>query len=834
MRTTLVVSILIMLTGITGAAEQAIPPAEMVSWEIVCNPAATECEQYAAAEFQLLFKKMTGTKLPIVAKASQGTGAVFIGPDAVSASGKPVRIDPLGEEGLDIRVAEKAVRIYGGRPRGTLYGVYEFFEEMCGVRYLTRDHTYYPENAASLKIPLGKHTFTPAFAFRWSYYGETNRHPEFAARLRTNTVGGDAKLGGTTGYKLVSHNVAYLVPPAKYGAEHPEYYALVNGRRILDMEGGGPQLCMTNPEVLDIVVAAVREEIKNKPSVRNINIAQMDNGHYCTCANCAAIDAREESHAGATLTLVNAVAEEIEKTHPEILISTYAYQYTRRPPKTLRARRNVMIQLCSIECCTLHAIDDPSCSTNREFCDDMAGWKTKADHIFIWHYNTNFFGYLLPFPNLRSIGKSVDYFAKNNGRGVFMQAAGNGYSTELSDLRNYVMSRCLWKPGRDSWDEAQEFVRLHYKEAAQPILNYLTYYHDLAESEGLHPGCFPTEAELAVNPDSALRIDAYFRAALALAKSDEVRGRVEKASLCAMRAALSASSMRLVYEDGVCKSQLAGVGPSFVERYAALCKRHGVSMETEHMGSERYINNMRTLHAGMKAVKLENDTWRLILLPDSNAKIVEMTYKPTGRNIVQPTRALNRFRFEEWVRQGEGPTGRKIMAYEAQAQDTKAVLTVTASDGARIERTITLDGDVIRFETAMTAKGSRTFDFIVHPEYDTASNSGDPDEIGIYVKDSAWVHANKGWQEAKPSEDQTALIHKNVVGGVYAYYNHAAKFGVEQRFDPEDFGGMSLFWKPARRQINLEMTTKIQSLEAGQTARYAYEVRYLKEPPVKL
>ncbi|MBI4582957.1 MAG: DUF4838 domain-containing protein, partial [Planctomycetes bacterium] len=90
---------------------------------------------------------------------------------------------------------------------------------------------------------------------------------------------------------------------------------------------------------------AVLEEIKKNPTDRNINIAQMDNDSYCTCPRCAALDEREESHAGATLALVNAVAERIEKLHPEVLISTYAYAYTRKPPRTLKPRRNVMIQL---------------------------------------------------------------------------------------------------------------------------------------------------------------------------------------------------------------------------------------------------------------------------------------------------------------------------------------------------------------------------------------------------------------------------------------------------------------------------------------------------------
>ena len=63
--------------------------------------------------------------------------------------------------------------------------------------------------------------FVPPFAFRWSYYGETNQNPAFAAQLHTNTIAGKEELGGITGFKLVGHNVAHLVPPATYGKEHP-------------------------------------------------------------------------------------------------------------------------------------------------------------------------------------------------------------------------------------------------------------------------------------------------------------------------------------------------------------------------------------------------------------------------------------------------------------------------------------------------------------------------------------------------------------------------------------------------------------------------------------
>jgi hypothetical protein len=813
-------------------AEKAITPADMSNWQIVCDSAATPSEQYAASEFQSLLKGLTRTQLPIVAEAQEGRGAVYIAPDALTRAGQRCLPEKLGEEDLRIRVSKNAVYIGGGRPRGTLYGVYEFFEELCGVRYLTVDDTYFPD-AAKVRIPLGKHNYNPPFAFRWSYYGETMKSPEFAARLRTNTVSDDPKLGGITGYRLVSHNVAYLLPPAKYGKEHPEYYALVDGQRKLEMGGGGPQLCVSNPEVIDLITQAVLDEIEKNPTAKNINIAQMDHENYCTCPNCAAIDAREESHAGAHLALVNTVAERIEKSHPNVFVSCYAYQYTRKPPKHMRARHNVLIQLCSIECCDAHAIDDPSCALNRAFCADTAGWKKKADTLLIWHYNTNFKGYLLPFPNLRSIGKSDAYFARNNGRGVFMQAAGNAMSAELSDLRNYVMSRCIWKPGRDSWSEAMEFCRLHYREAAQPIMDYLTYYHDLVQASGTHPTCFPTESALCINRDSAQRTMAYFRDAMSLAQSDEVRARVEKASLCAYRAALSAVSIPLTYSDGVCRPDLTGLEPDLLNKYAELCKKYGVTMEDEMTSVDAYIESQRAFHAGLKAVSIENDTWRVVLLPESNGKLVEMTYKPTGRNVIEAARSLSRFRFEEWVRQGEGPGSQCILPYEAKIEPGRAVLALSTPDGTTVERHIVLDGEAVRFETTLTAGAARAFDAQVHPEYDTGTTSGDPNVLSLYVKAPEWTQANADWNDGIATGDQSQKIRQAVAGGAFAYYNHEAKFGIEQRFNPEEYISMGHFWMPSRLQVNLELIPKPVQLEKGQQARYAYEVRYLKEPPAE-
>ncbi len=796
---------------------------------IVCGVSATSAERRAAEEFRDLFRLATGSELPIIDSAN-GRG-VFIGPDAVAQClGGSARFS--GEEELRITIRPDAICIDGGRPRGTLYGVYEFFEEYVGARFLTFDHTYMPPDAARRPLRVGVHTFNPPFAFRWPYYGETSRRPDFAARLRCNTVSDDAALGGRTGFRLVNHNIAYLVPPSKYAASHPEYYALVNGQRPTGSDGGGPQLCLTNPDVLDIVTEAVLEEIRKHPEARNINIAQMDNANYCTCPRCAELDEREGSHSGTMIAFVNAVAERIEKKHPDVLLGTFAYWYTRKPPKTLRAHRNVMVQLCSIECCDFHAIDDPSCALNRDFCNDMAVWKTKCDKVFIWHYNTNFSCYMLPFPNLRNIGRSVAYFAKNNGRGVFMQAAGNGFSTELSDLRNYVMARCLWKPGRDSRKEAMEFCRLHYAEAAGPIMAYLDEFHDHIGRKGLHPTCFSTESALGLDPATTRRIWDRFTEARRLARTEEVRQRVEKASLCAYRAALSQATSELTVAGGVARPASAEYGPDLLNAYHEMCRRFGATMESETVRTDAFVESLQALFGGIRAVTIENDTWRVSALPASNGKIIEMFHKPTKRNVIRPHRAFNRFRYEDWVREGEGPGARSILAFDVEEVGADVVkMSLRTPDGTRFSRAIRLVGEAVRIEGEATASVARPIDLWLHPEYDAATDKGDPNVVAVYVRAPDWVQANKGWKDARPTPGSEALIAGAAPGGAFAYFNHREGFGVEQRFDTAQIGRLGLYWAPSRLQVNLEMFPARTALEAGETVRYWYEVRHLTKAP---
>ncbi len=832
MRTEWIIAGMMVLGSLS--AEASVDILTMRDWTIVCAPDATASEKYAAEEFQRLFKETTGLELLLKDAAPGKKHIIFIGPGAVAKAGRlTFDTSAMGEEGLRIRIGKHAIAIAGGRPRGTLYGVYEFFDKYMGVRFLTADHTHYPERAALPLLEKDDYSYTPTFSFRWPYYWENSNHPAFAAKLHVNTVTDDEQLGGKTHQNLINHSLYQWINPGLQGQTHPEYFALVDGQRKLDVGGGGPEPCVTNPDVIEIVADGVIKALDANPAMQNISVSQNDNDAYCRCPKCEEITQREGTPMGPHLALVNAVAERVEKKHPNVKIGTLAYWYTRKPPKTITPRANMQIQLCSIECCTFHALDDPACPLNQKFCADLQGWKTMCQDIWIWNYNTNFSCYDLPFPNLRSIGANVRFFLNNNVKGVFMQANGNGSSGEMSELRNYVIARCLWHPGQESWPLVEEFCRLHYAESAQPILDYLTMLHDNIAAKGKHPNCFPNADAIGIDPEVAKKAFDYFEQALALAKSDAIKARVEKASICAYKAMIVAGGGQWAYENGECRRTWSESRfNQLVDRYIALCQQYNVSMENEGRPMADYIAQLKRQNA-LKALRLENEVWRLTVLPEENGKLAEMFHKPTRRNLLNAMTHADILKGTHEEIGLKGYDQAKPLAFSGAVNGSSIVLTKNLEDGSTLERTIALkpgDPGRIYFDSRLTHQGkeAKVYQLKAHPEFDPLSKSDSCDVVGVYIKDKTWTKINRDWNMEKGPE--AALLNK-AKGGAFAFFNHEANFGVQVSYDPKQYKTPYLWWYPEWPQLNLELFTLEKTLEKGQSLRFAYQFSYLPEPP---
>ncbi len=603
-----VASFVVAVDVLAADPARSVNLADVRDWTIYVAADAIPSERYAAEEFRDFFAEASGARLRIVTAAQRSDRHVYIGDSALMRQSRAgFSTVGLGPEDLRIVVRDDSIAIAGGRPRGTLYGVYTFLEDYLGVRFLTPDCTHVPALGEWRKIDPVDRIYRPPLAFRYSYYGEVNGNEAFAARLRINTVPRHARFGGVTSRRLINHSFASQIPSRRYGKEHPEYYSLVDGKRLAQVHNDSRdnEPCLTNPKVLEIVTAAVLQQIEREPEWSNISVSQNDNDEYCRCAPCAAIDAREGSPMGSLLTFVNAVAAAVKRDHPGIKVGTLAYWYTRKPPLDLRPADNVQIQLASIECSQLQPIDHPDSKLNAAFRDDLRGWGRISDDICIWSYMTNFHNYLLPCPNLHTIEPNIRFFVANSARGVFMQGAGNAVGAEFSGVRNYMASRLLWNPNLRGDELLDEFVRLYYGKAAPAIRQFIALMHENALAGGFEKSCFAHPADYGIDRETAARGLEACRRAFELAEDDDIRARVERASIWAYRAAVGDLPMRLsgghrarwnrggLEIDSVLSVEDAERARPYLRRLLELCRRHGVTRWSENWSIEEALPVLR-------------------------------------------------------------------------------------------------------------------------------------------------------------------------------------------------------------------------------------------------
>jgi hypothetical protein len=125
-----IVALLGFATGTAAAERAGVDLAKLAGWDIVVAPDASPSETYAADEFRSVFAQATGIELAKVTAPDRADRHVFIGASK-SLAGSSVGFDAtaMGQESLRIVVRDNLIAIAGGRPRGTLYGVYTFLED---------------------------------------------------------------------------------------------------------------------------------------------------------------------------------------------------------------------------------------------------------------------------------------------------------------------------------------------------------------------------------------------------------------------------------------------------------------------------------------------------------------------------------------------------------------------------------------------------------------------------------------------------------------------------------------------------------------------------------
>jgi hypothetical protein len=649
-------------------------------------PDAIPAERRAADELSNYIAEMTGAKLPVVA--------------AAKPTGKLIRLEPLsgaGAEQFSWKQDGRDLVIAGGRPRGVLYGVYTLLDHW-GCRWYTRDVSHIPKVRKLSLNALSDVLQGPAFEYREPFFFEA-WEKNWAARNRTNGHFQelDASTGGRLRYQPFVHSFYDILPPKEHFATHPEYFSFIDGKRR--WERG--QLCLTNAAVLKLTVDRVRQWIRDNPEAMIVSVSQNDWEGWCECDNCRRVEQEEGGeHSGPMLRFVNAVAAEIEKSHPDRLIDTIAYWYTENPPLKVRPRPNVRIRLCPIGVCESHAYE--KCPRSAYFMKNLRAWSKITNQLYIWHYNTNFAHYLLPFPDFDEFAADIPMYKRHGVVGLFMEGsyAKNG-GGELAELRAWVMARQLWDPATNVDKAVTEFLDGVYGPAGKPM----RAYYDLLQQQVRRPDghiyifTLPT-----YSPDFLPRAEQIFARAMQTANTEELRRRVDKQRLAIEYLKLLYARRHEVHGSQYAPRDVNLVKDQF-QTLLARMRSFGITSIHEGRDLDYDIQDYGSTKAQPLST-LENEHLRVDVVPEMSGRIIRILDKKSGRNLLRNVDPGERpypdvggasaaahadYQARQWLATW------KLVSATPQAIN----MTGTVSNGLRISRTLRLNGPELITETVL-------------------------------------------------------------------------------------------------------------------------------------
>ena len=464
-------------------------------YTIVIPDDAIQAERTAARELVHHIKQISGAELPIASESQfDGSAGILLG---ANRHQKELGIEPdwqqLGKEGYLLRVVARNLIIAGGRPRGTLYGVYALLEDQLGCRWFAPDTTFIPKRD-TIELPALDLTGGPAFEYRdpWMYAGHiysiwwrTHFDPKYVARTRNsgNLIDRhvhpiDNRYGGGFTIPRFGHNLSQLVPAKDYAASHPEYFALHDGKRII---GGDLELCLSHPDVARIAADTLRRWMREAPDADMFFIGQSDTSNYCQCERCVLAYRKYSANpggdpwgglgwgglAGRNLHFANEIAQRLEEEFPNRRIGVFAYGATRNPPLNIQAHRNIVVWYCPIERCACHPIDrGPINGVFYDFAGGIDRWKAIAEEVYLYDYRLG--NALAPPADLLTLAETVRA-AKRLGVGGVMVDAMIDIQAGFGFCRYWLWARLLRDPDVDAVWALREFLDAYYGSAAPHI-----------------------------------------------------------------------------------------------------------------------------------------------------------------------------------------------------------------------------------------------------------------------------------------------------------------------------------------------------------------------------
>ena len=474
---------------------------------LVTGPSPSRLEKTAESELQFFWQKIYGRKLQKISEdRSKGKSVIYLGRTAFARANK-INFDQFDDEEWQLKTVGDDLIITGGRPAGTLYGVYEVLEKL-GVEFLSFDETLIP--APAKKFPVFNEKRKPAFVGRVIYdglVGILQRTKYKTSQWSTKKVIDDynywllrRRINGATErhiwplyigkiYNLSCwpqwHTMSHYVHPDLFD-KHPEYFAMdAQGKRhkprTFTMTG---DICMSHPEVRKIALDSLRKMIKKDRAKYGkdewavvYDVTRLDNTpHFCQCKNCRAIADFDGSDTGLYVDFANFLAKNIAKEYPDVIIRIQAHDdHGRKLPNKIIPEKNILFRLCDN-----FSLNDPFRPIEKvndpKVIKYFKEWtRFGTSHVkMCWDYWNLGGPYFKP-PRVESvfdaIAPDMKFYLKHGINALFLEASVDAYKPQNFMMLNYFVAGKLFvDPNCDTEALAKKFMLHYYGKEAYPVL----------------------------------------------------------------------------------------------------------------------------------------------------------------------------------------------------------------------------------------------------------------------------------------------------------------------------------------------------------------------------
>ena len=529
---------LLCLAGLGVLFAETVKLGRIEDYTIIIPEKASKQEKYSAALLSEYLEKLYGTKLPVSTERGKLSGPFISIGETVPAKSNGF-VHSLKPQSYSLKARNGNLFIRGGFP-GPLNGVLSFLQEDLGCRWYAISYKNIPKckEPGEVRIPdlRGKvlsvvpRDYTPPFLIREIMYRyDHNGQPGEEQFFRQAPISYHSDLpvesGGRLNSRLFIHTYTALVSPKKYYDKHPEYFALQNGKRVRQNSEYGA-VCYTNPDVPEVMMERIREEIRKNPDACYFSVSVNDGASTkCECENCAPLFKKYDS-ADIQIMLANKVAELLVKEKPDARITTLVYHAVET---TVKPHPNVILFFAPINT-RFNAIKMlVPLSELKEIDAAIKSYIAGKKQVIFWDYleSTRAFK---PYPNFDQFRDSVRYLAGHGVIGYFADCTNGGAS--LTPLKKWVFSQLLWNPEADMNALIAEFISAYFGKASPEMADYTTLIRK-AWRRFIIRYRKNNFTMLEYTPEERAEMQRLFESALKKAEGNEVlKGRIAREYIC--------------------------------------------------------------------------------------------------------------------------------------------------------------------------------------------------------------------------------------------------------------------------------------------------------------